>query len=59
MKVSSTVGLRTDKSAVDIVQQSVDTMLQAAFDKATAMERVPVLDNSLFVYMGFLKVTMI
>ena len=56
MKVSSIVNLRTELSSVGNVQQSVDAILKAAFEKAKSMDKMSVLDNTLFVYMGLLKV---
>lgn len=56
MKVSSTVNLRSEISSVENVQQSVDAILKAAFEKAKSMDKMSVLDNTLLVYMGILKV---
>lgn len=56
MKISSAVNLRSEKPAVESVFQAVDAILKAAFDKAKSIEKVPLLDNTLFVYMGILKV---
>lgn len=56
MKVSSTVNLRSEKPAIENVQQTVDAILKSAFDKAKSIEKVSMLDNTLFVYMGLLKV---
>ncbi|EFX86541.1 hypothetical protein DAPPUDRAFT_307848 [Daphnia pulex] len=55
MKVSSTVNLRSEISSVENVQQSVDVILKAAFEKANSMDKTSVLDNTLLVYMGILK----
>jgi hypothetical protein len=56
MKVSSTVNLRSEISSVENVQQSVDAILKASFEKAKSMDKMSVLDNTLLVYMGILKV---
>lgn len=56
MKVSSTVNLRSDASAIESVRETVDAILKAAFDKAKSLEKEAILDNTLFVYMGLLKV---
>ena len=56
MKVSSTVNLRSEAPAIESVRQSVDALLEAAFNKAKSMDKLAILDNTLFVYMGILKV---
>lgn len=56
MKVSSTVNLRSDKLALENVQQSVELLLKGAFDKAKASNNLAVFENTLLVYMGLLKV---
>ncbi len=56
MKVSSTVNLRSDAPAIESVRETVDAILKAAFDKAKSVEKEAILDNTLFVYMGLLKV---
>ena len=56
MKVSSTVNLRSDKLALENVQQSVELLLKGAFEKAKASNNLAVFENTLLVYMGLLKV---
>lgn len=56
MKVSSTVNLRSETSAVESVHQSVDVLLKTAFEKAKAGGKLTSFENTLFIYMGLLKV---
>nr|CAH0100224.1 unnamed protein product [Daphnia galeata] len=55
MKVSSIINLRSESPSVESVQQTVDAILKAAFEKANFMDKMPILDNSLLIYMGLLK----
>lgn len=55
MKVSSIINLRSESPSVESVQQTVDAILKAAFEKANVMDKMPILDNSLLIYMGLLK----
>ena len=56
MKVSSIINLRSESPSVKSVLQTVDVILKAAFEKANFMDKMPILDNSLLIYMGLLKV---
>ena len=56
MKLSSAVNLRSETVAIEMVHESVKTVLKAAFDKASTSNQIIQLDNTLFVYMGLVKV---
>ena len=56
MKVSSAVNLRSEKSSVEAVQSCVDAVLKAGFEYAVASGQLSAFENTLFVYMGLLKV---
>jgi len=57
MKLSSAVNLRSETVAIEMVHESVKTVLKAAFDKASSSDQMTQLDNTLFVYMGLVKVS--
>ena len=56
MKLCSAVNLRSETVAIEMVHESVKTVLKAAFDKASTSNLITQLDNTLFVYMGLVKV---
>lgn len=56
MKVSSLVNLRSEKPLFEEVQKPVEAILKAAFEKAKAMDKIAIFDNTFFIYMGLLKV---
>lgn len=55
MKLCSAVNLRSETVAIEMVHESVKTVLKAAFDKASTSNLITQLDNTLFVYMGLVK----
>ena len=57
MKLSSAVNLRSESVSIEMVHESVKIILKSAFDKASSTGKINQLDNTLFVYMGLVKVS--
>lgn len=55
MKISSVVNLRSEKTDLESVKPCVNALLEAAFHCKSASASF---DNTLFVYMGLLKVNL-
>jgi len=56
IKLCSTVNDRSDEIALKTVKKCVDDVLQSAFQKAAAIDRMAMFENTILVHMGLIKV---
>jgi hypothetical protein len=56
MKLCSTVNGKSDTVAMEMVQNCVELVLKEAFQRAESSGNGAVLDNTLLVHMGLIKV---